>query len=244
MRATIQTAFAVTALLLLPVSRASADPVTVRGFFVADPEDVPGYIAFDFSGIVAGEAFRAVSGHGPNGGAVPAPPGVTYGCLHACAPGSTFDFSNATADGLQPFGIGTLTRGGVTYDDVLLSGSVAIRSPGAIVPQPPTDPDDRDQEFPVISAPFTFTGALSARDDRGAPLFSVDLIGGGLAQTMLVWDGSTFFRIEEAATIGYGFSSPSPTPEPASLLLVASGLSACVGARRRARRTHPDGRSR
>jgi hypothetical protein len=104
-------ALAVGVLVVALASRAFADPVTVRGFVLVDSEGPA--LDFDLSGIVSGVPFRVTA---PDAGLLPGLPplaaGLTLGCDPLCAPGSTFEFSNATT-GLQLLSIGTLMVGDI-----------------------------------------------------------------------------------------------------------------------------------
>jgi hypothetical protein len=223
-------AFMVGALLIITARGAYADPVTLRGFFVMDHEEPA--IDFDLSGIAAGVPFRLVTGAPDNLSLVPMPAGLTFACEPRCAPRSTFDFSNAT-DGLQPFGTGTLIIADALHSNVIFTGVVAFKSPGAILPGAPIDPENSAQNFPIISAPFTLTGTLIAQQSGGARLFSADVIGTGRVRTALRWNGIDAFRLDEGATFAYLFDAAQPTPEPGSLLLIGTGIVGALVGRRR-----------
>jgi len=119
---------------------------------------------------------------------------------------------------------------GLFYPDVYYTGSMTIRAGSVIVP----DLADRA----VLSAPFTASGFLAGYDNiagTGALLFSTALSGRGTASV-------TFRNLHlpgiegiHADSISYQFDDSAPIPEPATLLLVGSGLSAMYLRRRRRR---------
>ena len=88
-----------------------------------------------------------------------------------------------------------------------------------------------------LTAPFTMTGFLQLTPVRrfssppGTPVFAGDVIGSGTLHVLL--DGVSGPMPQWYASASYVFdtSAPVPTPEPASVLLVASGV-AGVFARR------------
>jgi hypothetical protein len=89
-----------------------------------------------------------------------------------------------------------------------------------------------------LTAPFTFFASLQGFSDRsltGPPLFDNTFIGSGIAsatfslvrgpETTLIFSGDVVYRFGEATV--------APTPEPASMSLVVTGLAAAALKRRR-----------
>jgi hypothetical protein len=93
----------------------------------------------------------------------------------------------------------------------------------------------------TVTRPFTFTGRLSGfdpSDPHQTPIFERLLVGQGLVTASFLENpnpgGPPLFSFR---SIRYDFAEAAPVPEPATLLLVGSGLGAALQLRRRARRS-------
>ena len=134
-----------------------------------------------------------------------------------------------------PYGVftagGRAEIDGVSYDLTRYAGSVFFSSPTVI-----TIPSSTAASIQV-QAPFTFSGSLAIDAVRTVPpdwvsVGQFDLTGQGIATATL------FFRSQGTFDAGYAIQSirydfTDPVPEPATLLLIGSGLAAVLGRRRR-----------
>jgi len=120
--------------------------------------------------------------------------------------------------------------GGATYSTVYYSGDLLYNAPIVVAPPDPS----RSFHF---SEPFTFSGQLSGFPTAArntAPLFSTALRGNGTVTFSIFADTGQMFSFGD---LDYTFAaeSPSPTPEPATVLLFGTALVGSVGQRLRRR---------
>jgi hypothetical protein len=136
------------------------------------------------------------------------------GC-EPCAPGDLLDLSAS----FQLRGPSFLSGGPVL--SVWGLGVLNFTTPTVEVPLPPSDP-----RLPiVVVAPFQFDAQIHLFGEPGTvPVFSGDLVGGGIARALLVGSGTSW----SFAQLEYAFTDQTPVPEPGTMLLVLGGLAALM----------------
>jgi hypothetical protein len=200
-----------------------ADPIAVTGghYTLVSPFVIPRFISYGFDLQTAG--FRATGGEGDG----PSHPSGSN-CGFPCLPGATFNL-DAIDRVDTPDVLAILNVGGVNYTG---------RFEGALhfVTQSFTIPLDPGEEL-TLSAPFEMSGSLSFHEIDGPFSFSSDVVGAGSANVSLFL--SPLAHDYEIRRIDYNFQA-APVPEPATLILLSSGLVA-IAARRYRRRQGGDG---
>ena len=196
-------------LLLIVVftpSTTIADPVVVTsGFVFVSGMHGPLYV-------LVGNNFAVTGGAGDHGATGP-------GLCAPCVSGAVIPL-NSTYVG-RSLGMGTAIVDGSFFPDVIFRGEFNLTGDPFVLP---------DSTSPVtLTATFSFSGLLvgcpRGDPDCRTPMFSTQLTGSGLAiidlNVTFDFQGRPLF---EFVSVNYTFNQN--IPEPASLLLLVSGLAA------------------
>lgn len=207
-------------LLLCLAPEAKADPVVITS----------GFVSF------GAQSTFILQGQGVSIG------GVTRNIVAADvrAPGASFRLDRGFFnDPLFP--TNSYTAGGVTYGSWLFGSDSLVlefQAPNAVLPT-----GTGQQDF-VFSAPFTMTGVVFVSTEQSG------VVGG--IRTVISGSGTVTYTARRpnspdpnapwtSTSLTYTFGPAQPVPEPATMLLMGTGLAA-LAARRRLRRGERGGR--
>jgi PEP-CTERM motif len=216
---------AISVVVVLCAARiASADPIAF------DPTNVitSGRYLADPSGDVFNLVGPAIEIHQSAGFITPKGPATCEACMAGDVVNLSFrhpPFDSAGFTQYVELGSGNGRIGDQTYPFLSFSGSLKFNATPFVFP-------DIDDPFVILDTPFTFRGWVRAGTNPGPFTGGTEfrIRGVGTARTGFIKDGDAY---RPSGTVSYDFE---PVPEPTSMILLSTGLSALGAARWRQRR--------
>jgi PEP-CTERM motif len=217
-RANLISAFGIVFLSVLSMPQtANADPVTITSGSVGVTSNIRDIIFFNFSG--NGLSVEGLNNHASN---------TQYmsPCLQSasrCRPGDLISPTALTRLSSEPGSPTSVTFNGRSVRVSWASNDSFLQFTGAGV----VIPNSAD---PItLTIPFDLVGTINVHplDDPGSVIFSTTITGSGIATLTLRHPGGNQQAGLAIDTARYDFR-PTPVPEPATVILLSTGLAGIV----------------
>jgi len=212
---------------LLPAAAATADPISiVSGSMVTGATD----------------SYARLSLTGRGGNMIDSQwPGLSLACQVCVAgglasPKARFLYDNVPFVWGDPFASGSATIDGVTYPKLFFSGDLSVTGSSFVLPEIAGS----DDHLIVFAQPFSFTATISGYDrlregpNEVHPLFATTWTGRGMADIRFM--GVSLEGQSHYMYLGTTYEFAEPVPEPATVLLCATGMAVVLRRRHTSRR--------